>query len=561
MDTSTIDFVTPGATTTNALHPTGPDDYVWPISTVGQIYQLSASTPTVGYVNTSSDVDLYYVPDNVGALGTTGEDRWIYIAVNGSVGGGPAISSDGDLVWARDIAQSGGDDPYASYVAQYAGPYGLYSYYFQNGETTGNWLTFLLGQTGVKYAVATTPQAALAAIQSTASTTETPLLGNWNKIDGGMPTAMTAGDFNGAGSTQLAISELGGGTYIYDPANAGWTKIDGGVPTLMVALDPIRGTAIGIDQYVYDKARLAAYFPGSGIYTWQADAGWKKIDAGAATAMVADDVFGTGSYELAVSESGAGTYLYDPSNGGWTKLDSSVASLMVSGKFHFGDSGYELAAYFDGYGTYTWGKDAGWTKIDGGKPSALVAGNFLGAAEGNNNQTDLAAYFPGAGTYLWNSATHAWSKIDGGAASGMAAVDLNGDGQNELLAYFPNYGTYEWQAGVGWSRYDLTSALPISAQQALFATGNFLGGTNVVAAVGFDGASGLWLDPPAGAGGAIDNSASSLGEDGATSANLALLGHYMASSFPPSGIASGGQSLSDSGQTITPRIVPPHAVG
>jgi hypothetical protein len=77
-------------------------------------------------------------------------------------------------------------------------------------------------------------------------------------------------------------------------------------------------------------------------------------------------------------------------------------------------------------------------------------------------------------------------------------VDLNGTGQDELLAYFPGAGVYEWQSGVGWNKYDNTSALPTSAQQALFATGNFQGGSVVDAAVGFSNTPGVWLDPPAG---------------------------------------------------------------
>ena len=158
----------------------------------------------------------------------------------------------------------------------------------------------------------------------------------------------------------------------------------------------------------------------------------------------------------------------------------------------------DLAGFFPGYGSYIWSLSKGWTKIDAGAPVAYAAGNFLGTSNGNNNQTDLAAYFAGSGTFVW-SANGGWTKIDSRAASGLAAVDLNGNGQNELLAYFPGSGTYEYQSGTGWTTYDNTSALPTTAQQALFVTGNFQGGSVVDAAVAFNGAAGMWLDPPAGA--------------------------------------------------------------
>jgi len=174
---------------------------------------------------------------------------------------------------------------------------------------------------------------------------------------------------------------------------------------------------------------------------------------------------------------------------------------MAAGDFYGTSNGNagntDLAAYDFGFGTYIWSANAGWTKIDTGNAIAYAAGNFLGTSGGNNNNTDLAAYFPGYGTYIW-SANAGWTKIDSGTATGLAAVDLNGNGQNELLAYFPNAGMYEWQSGVGWSKYDSTFALPTTTNFPLFAEGTFQGRSVVDAAVGFNGTAGIWLDPPAG---------------------------------------------------------------
>jgi hypothetical protein len=315
----------------------------------------------------------------------------------------------------------------------------------------------------------------------------------WTKIDGGTPTAMAGGDFEGLGSAQLAASETGGGTYIYEPSNGSWTKIDGGVYSLMAAGD-FYGTSEGNNS----NTDLAAYDPGVGTYLWQSGYGWTKIDNGTVTALAAGDFNGGTTAGVVASESGAGTYLW-AYGVGWTKIDGGVYSMMAAGDFYGTSNGNagntDLAAYDPGVGTYIWSANAGWTKIDTGNATEYAAGNFLGTSNGNNNNADLAVYFPGSGTYIW-SATGSWIKIDSGTATGLAAVDLNGNGQNELLAYFPNAGMYEWQSGVGWSKYDATSTLPATTQSPLFAEGNFQGGAVVDAAVGFTSTAGIWLDPP-----------------------------------------------------------------
>jgi hypothetical protein len=325
---------------------------------------------------------------------------------------------------------------------------------------------------------------------------------NWFQIDGGTPVAMAGGDFQGLGSAQIAASYAGAATYLWSAGT--WTKIDGGVYSLMAPAN-FYGTSNGNNNNI----DLAAYDPGVGTYIWRANAGWAKIDGGTVTAISSGNFSGSGA-ELIASDAaagaGTGTFTWSPS-AGWTRIDGGVYTLMAAGDFYGTTNGNgnhsDVAAFDPGVGTYIWSASGGWSKIDSGAASAYAAGNFLGTSNGNNNQTDLAAYFAGAGTYIWSAAA-GWNKIDSGAASGLAAVDLNGNGHNELLAYFPGAGMsgrmYEWQNGVGWNTYDSTSALPASAPQALFATGNFQGGSVVDAAAAFTGANhGIWLDPPAGA--------------------------------------------------------------
>ena len=163
--------------------------------------------------------------------------------------------------------------------------------------------------------------------------------------------------------------------------------------------------------------------------------------------------------------------------------------------------------------------------------------------------------------------------------------------------------------------------MPANAQQALFATGNFQGGSVVDAAVTFTGQGGIWLDPPAGAtssGSSAQSNASSAaapaqvtsqlnpaafatptagpsetpqngqspafagtiggvaGQDqptlgysansgnsgGApTAANIALLGSYMASSFVSSSDGNGGTLISEAAQISSQAslLAQPHA--
>ena len=296
----------------------------------------------------------------------------------------------------------------------------------------------------------------------------------WNKIDGGTPVAMAGGDFDGLGSAQLAVSETGGGTYIYVPGG-GFTKISSTVYAQLAA-----GNLYGTTKSNNNNIDLAAAASGGGVYVWSKNGGLTKIDGGTATAIAAGTFKGGSVADLVMSESGAGTYLWQKrrlhqdrrrrlyADGGRRFLrhqPKATPTIPISPP--------SLPA-----SAPTSGANVGWKKIDGGTATVYAAGNFLGTSNGNNNQTDLAVYFPGSGTYIW-SANAGWMKIDSGTATGLASVDLNGDGQNELLAYFKNAGMYEWQCGVGWTKFDSTKALPATAQTALFAEGNFQGGSVV----------------------------------------------------------------------------------
>src|SRR5262245_22444406 len=124
MDTLTTDIVTPGLTTANAIRP-GSKIYEWARTSVAGSYELSGSSATVGYLNNGIDVDLYHITNGLGAHGTIStQDRYLYIASTGYVGGGPAqtYTDRGLQVVGIDfeVAQGGGqDDPFYNFLSNY----------------------------------------------------------------------------------------------------------------------------------------------------------------------------------------------------------------------------------------------------------------------------------------------------------------------------------------------------------------------------------------------------------------------------------------------------------
>jgi hypothetical protein len=176
MDTQTQDFVSTSATKTNAYHPSA-KVYDWTWAQTSTAYQLGSNV-TVGYINSISDVDIYYVPNNIGAPGVVdSHHRYLYFATTGSVGGGFAFQNGTGVGLDLEIAQGWGtDDPYYSYLSNFSSStYNLWSYYWDDRITSDDWLILMANTTATaKYAIASTPQAALAAM-TTASTTETPL--------------------------------------------------------------------------------------------------------------------------------------------------------------------------------------------------------------------------------------------------------------------------------------------------------------------------------------------------------------------------------------------------
>ncbi|MBC9883441.1 hypothetical protein G8O24_39835 [Bradyrhizobium sp. INPA01-394B] len=337
MDTSGTDLVSPGATLSNAQHPYSSLDYEWSLATVGQVYQLG-STPTVGYVNSLSDVDIYYVPSSVGAAGTIDNDRWIYIA--GNVGGGPAVLLNGQTVdLDLEIAQGyGTDDPYYSFVESYSGAYTLTAYYIPNNVSSQNWLALIANNlSGVKYAIASTPQAALNAMAGTGSTTETPY-GSSNAAPVITPHSQSV-TYNQAVAFSSLYSVTGSGITQY---KVWFGDAAHGAPALGTLTN--NGTAVATDQPVTLTSLSGLVYTGSAAAgtdkiwleayngSWDS-AGWVEVDLADQGASIAAPVITPHSQSVAYNQAVPFSNLYSVTGSGITQY-----------KVWFGDAAHGLPA-------------------------------------------------------------------------------------------------------------------------------------------------------------------------------------------------------------------------
>ena len=418
-----------------------------------------------------------------------------------------------------------------------------------------------------------------------------PSSATWRKIDGGVYSLMTEGDFYGASNgnannADIAAYDPGVGTYIYE-YGYGWTKI-GSSTVSALAAGAFNGGSSGTE--------LVTSETGAGTYLWANGVGWTKIDGGVYSIMAAGDFYGASNgnannTDLAAYDPEVGTYIW-AANVGWTKIDAGAPSEFAAGNFLGASDGNnnetDLAAYFPGYGTYIWSASTGWNKIDGGAASSLAAVDLNG-----NGQNELLAYFQNDGVYEWQAGV-GWNKYDSTSvlptsASQPLFTTGNFQGGSVVDAAVGFKGTAGvWLDPPGGSSGPAAPAPLTVGDRAIVD----LSGPSA-AAVTFGGASGtLQLDQSASFTGtisgfgdqnqldltdiafspnttlgysAISNSNNSGGNftvsDGLHTANIALLGSYIASSFVTTSDGHGGTLISEAAQLSSPiaSLAQPHA--
>ena len=391
----------------------------------------------------------------------------------------------------------------------------------------------------------------------------------WAKIDSGTVAAMTSGNFGGSGAELIASDAAAGagtGTFTWSPS-AGWSRIDGAVYTIMAA-----GDFYGASDGNNNNSDLAAFDPGVGTYIWASSVGWTKIDSGTASAFAAGNFLGTADNntnetDLAAYFPGSGTFIWSQ-NAGWTEIDSRAGAGMTAIQAT-GNGQSQLIEYFPGSGMQEWQAGAGWTTYDNtsalptNASQALFAdGNFLGGADvigvtgfANTGGVWLDPPAPSPDTNASQGTASSSNPVSvlgidpaGSSGPGVAPVTV-GDGATVDIAT-PSAAAATFAGTSGALQLDQSSSF-----------------TGTVA--GFTGQDQLDLTDIAFTAnttlGYAANAAGSAGtltvSNGGNTANIALLGSYIASSFVTSSDGNGGTLISEAAQ-ITAQTTPlaqPHA--
>jgi hypothetical protein len=155
---------------------------------------------------------------------------------------------------------------------------------------------------------------------------------------------------------------------------------------------------------------------------------------------------------IAASFPGYGVAEYLPAFG-WNSLTPSTAYLLAL------DAHGDLAGAFHGYGIQFYRPASGWAPLNGVDPSLLTL----------DPQGDVFANFHGVGVAEYRAAS-GWQVLNGVEATALT-VDHNGD----VMAEFPGYGVGEYLPAAGWHTSTLANAALLGADALGAIFGDFAG--------------------------------------------------------------------------------------
>jgi len=182
----------------------------------------------------------------------------------------------------------------------------------------------------------------------------------WVPLNAADPDKIVAADLDGDGKTELVVSFVGWGLYIYEPADKTWDRINTVVPDKVVAAD-IDGDA---------KDELVVSFPGYGLYTYEPEGGiWDPINTEIPEAMIRQ------GNVIAVDFGAAYGLLVWSQGGGWQPRNTADPGQMVAVDIDK-DGIEELVVAFSGYGLYYHDETNGWQFLNAVIPEDMKAINF-----------------------------------------------------------------------------------------------------------------------------------------------------------------------------------------
>jgi C1A family cysteine protease len=228
-----------------------------------------------------------------------------------------------------------------------------------------------------------------------------------------------------------------GESYV-SPNGSSWTDVTniGGCSECNVCIKAFTSDPQGpINKY-------AMAFIGYGTYFWTSDAAWTKINNVPADLLASGDLNGDGVKDLAAVFNGYGTYTYI--EGTWTRINSVAADDIATGDLDMDDDD-DIAAVIAGYGTYKY-IGGTWSRINQVAADRIVTGDL----DSDGYDDDMVASFAGYGTYTYIHGV--WNRIKTDPASLLATGDLDGDGyRDDVVATFPGLGKYTYIQGT-WTR-------------------------------------------------------------------------------------------------------------
>jgi hypothetical protein len=208
--------------------------------------------------------------------------------------------------------------------------------------------------------------------------------------------------------------------YLYKHTGAGFTFLSSGIASIGDQSIDNHG------QVMVDVVTTGGY-----AYEYHEGAGWKYLTSGVKSAVSGD---GT-SYVLLTN---GYLYEYKDAAGGWTFIDSGVASVSA-GTDRYGVSMEDEVTT----GGYAWehSDSTGWRYL-GSSVKSVSAG-----------RQGISDYVTTAGNAYWfNEATNATSFLGSGVAAVTAGTDQFGNYMIDML--YTNGNLYEYRVGSGWSFLD-----------------------------------------------------------------------------------------------------------
>ncbi len=259
---------------------------------------------------------------------------------------------------------------------------------------------------------------------------QTAASAQWRLLHGLSPTALTSGDLDGNGRSDVILTFPGLGVWVYFN-DSSWSQIHG-VDAVEMAAGDLDGN--GMDDLVLS---FASY----GIWVRYNNSTWVQRHGFPSRGMAIGNVDGDagGRADLVVNFAGYGVWLFT-NNSSWSQLHGFNAAEMRLGDLD-GNGRRDLVVSFTGYGVWIRWDSGAWTQLHGLNSAGLVIGNIDGDA---GQQEDVIISFPGYGVWTWkNRAT--WTKIHGLNATLFGATDVDASGRADVILSFSGYGLWLWR--------------------------------------------------------------------------------------------------------------------